>query len=366
MVQNGDWPVFTNESMNERIKISRGLIAVLAFLGAASAVAGASWRLKPLWSQGPGAKHNPVQFDRADNWNYPNINYFRYARLKGSSAPLRYADGSVISENGDYRLSSNWEYHGAPSDHPQYGEAGEIRLDAHEVLETKHGRLFLHKGGQGYAQASNVPYGHVLESDLQFPDLIDVHRPRELPPEYGIPSLVPGTRYEWDHEKRNGRGCEPVDDPQFHLRFRIRPMGTPDALPEGWQYKPGEEGAPYFAKYADAGSRMGEGTEPYAYLLWSWLHRGDGRTTSPGGGMVRALIKDGQHFLRCPIQQIDSIAYGRNSNEEVGRVTAVYGKTRASENGPWIYGWAVYSHQAKKPDGSYGEPVYHMEVCLDC
>jgi hypothetical protein len=88
--------------------------------------------------------------------------------------------------------------------------------------------------------------------------------------------------------------------------------------------------------------------------------RGDGVTTSPGGGMVRALLRDGQPFYRCAVRPIDGIAWAPGSTREAGRVTAVYGKTRASEDGPWVYGWTVFSHRPKRADGSYGPEILHM------
>ncbi|MDB4888263.1 MAG: hypothetical protein JWL61_118 [Gemmatimonadetes bacterium] len=88
--------------------------------------------------------------------------------------------------------------------------------------------------------------------------------------------------------------------------------------------------------------------------------RGDEVTTSPGGGMVRALIRDGQPFYRCAVRPIDGIAWAPGTTTEAGRVTAVYGKTRASEDGPWVYGWTVFSHRRKLADGGYGPAIVHM------
>jgi hypothetical protein len=76
--------------------------------------------------------------------------------------------------------------------------------------------------------------------------------------------------------------------------------------------------------------------------------------------MVRSIMRDGQPFYRCAVRPIDGVAWARGSDREVGRVTAVYGKTRASADGPWVYGWAIYSHRAKLADGGFGPPVLHM------
>ena len=145
----------------------------------------------------------------------------------------------------------------------------------------------------------------------------------------------------------------------FSYRIKIRPQGEPGELPETWQYKPNQTSS-RFNKYADAGAEQGDRSEHYAYLLWSWLHRGDGETKSPGGGMVRTILRDGQSFHRCAVASIDSIAYAPGTSKEVGRVTAIYGKTRTSANGPWLYGWTIHSHRRKTSSG-YGPRVFHLE-----
>jgi hypothetical protein len=178
------------------------------------------------------------------------------------------------------------------------------------------------------------------------------------PPEYGTPSKIPGTN-SWDWERRNGVGCEAPGD--FDYLVHIVPQGSPDELPADWQYKPDATSSRY-NKYADAGAEQAEGTAHHAYLSWSWLHMGDGVTTSPGGGQVRVLLQDGQVFERCAVESIDSIAYAKGSSEEAGRVTAIYGRTRASERSPWVYGWTIHSHRSLLSDGSYSPRVYHFLV----
>ena len=304
------------------------------------------------------ASANARADDSADNWNFPNDNYYACANLKGATAPMRYEDFSLVSATGDYLVRNDWTYDKPYNLEKGYCEPGQVRLDAHEMLRTTHGLIVFHKGGQGYGP-SWVPYGYLSIDDLQDGAAISPQRPLDLPPSYGAPSAISGTD-SWDWEHRNGRGCAPsgIDRYQMH----IIPQESPDAIPSTWQYKPKQTSA-RFNKYADAGPEQSEGTAHYGYLMWSWLTKGDGVTTSPGGGMVRSLIKEGQPFFRCHVQMIDSKAYARSSTAEIGRVTAMYGKTRASTDGPWIYGWAIYSHRAALPEGGYGPAVLHVTAC---
>lgn len=71
----------------------------------------------------------------------------------------------------------------------------------------------------------------------------------------------------------------------------------------------------------------------------------------------------GQPFYRCGVESIDSIAYAAGSNTEVGRVTAIYGKTRAGDGGPWVYGWTLHSHRARRSDGTYEPRVFLLTTC---
>ena len=306
-------------------------------------------------SPAPGAE----TLESADLWNYPNRNYFRCVVLKGDSTRLLFEDGQPVGRPGEYEVrTSATRYKGAPGGADMADrmscQPGQIRLDAHEALLTKRGLLHFHKGGQGYSDA-RVPYGHIAAADIVGGEEVATQRPLSLPTEWGAPSAA--RNGGWDDQHRNGRGCEPAPGEEY--RITLVPQGSPDALPNDWQYKPGQTGSRY-AKYADAGPEQGAGTAHYAYLVWSWMLRGDGVTKSGGGGMVRALMRDGQPFHRCAVRPIDGIAYAPGTATEAGRVTAVYGKTRASADGPWVYGWAIYSHRRKLADGGYGPAILHM------
>jgi hypothetical protein len=318
-----------------------------------------SARSSALSAQSLATSRASTELESADLWNYPNRNFFRCIVLKADSTPLLFEDGKPVGKRGEYEVRMSAASYQGKTDGPDAVDRmsckpGQLRLDAHEALRTSRGLLQFHKGGQGYSD-SRVPYGHIATTDIVDGDRIQTQRPLSQPTEWGAPSAMSGGG--WDAEHRNGRGCEPA--PGMDFRITIVPPGSADALPTEWQYKPNQKGSRY-AKYADAGPEQGTGTKHYAYLVWSWLLRGDGVTTSPGGGMVRALIRDGQPFSRCAVRPIDGIAYAPGTTTEVGRVTAVYGKTRASEDGPWVYGWTVFSHRRKLADGGYGPAIVHM------
>ena len=307
----------------------------------------------------PGdASRTVTTYDSADDWNYPNDNYFACVTLKNSSAPMRHEDFSLVSSTGGYLVYDTLTYKDSYDLEKGYCSPGQVRLDAKELLQTDSGRVYLHKGGGGYSH-NTVPYGHLWIADIASGTAPSPLVPSSNPPEYGAPSAIPGTN-SWDWTKRNGRGCASSGDYDYYMH--IVEQGSSDELPPDWQYKPNQTSSRY-NKYADAGPEQGDGTEHYAYLVWSWLTKGDGVTTSPGGGMVRALIKDGQVFHRCAVNSINSKAYASGTSTEVGRVTAIYGKTRASASAPWVYGWVIHSHQPKLPDGSYGARVFHVTAC---
>lgn len=299
-------------------------------------------------------------YDDADNWNYPNDNYFACVTLKNPTAPMRHEDFSLVSASGGYTVSNTLGYDGAYDLEKGFCHAGEVRLDAKEILQTTQGRIYLHKGGGGYDE-NRVPYGHLWIADIKSGTAPSPLVPASNPPEYGAPSAIPGTN-SWDWNKRNGRGCAATGDYDYYMH--VTQQGTAEELPPDWQYKPNQTTSRY-NKYADAGAEQAEGTEHYAYLLWSWLTKGDGVTTSPGGGMVRSLIREGQVFHRCGVASINSVAYASGTSTVVGRVTAIYGKTRASSDGPWVYGWTIHSHQPLLADGTYGPRVFHVIACPD-
>ncbi|HSU57084.1 MAG TPA: hypothetical protein VLT36_23790 [Candidatus Dormibacteraeota bacterium] len=307
-------------------------------------------------------------YESADNWNFPNDNYWVCGVLKNATAPTRYSDGSLVNGGVGYNVDTNHSTCECGS--------GWVRFDLHELIPffdgVKTNWLAFHKGGQGYS-SPQLPYGHLLLDDVAILDgALDCSSTKDVPhrgdpgaglaqvqgqpPEYGAPSWVSSTG-QWDSTHRNGRGGSPVDPTRYAVK--VVPHGATNELPADWQYKPNVTSSRY-NKYADDGPEFGDGTAHYALLTWSWLMKGDGVTTSGGGGMVRALLRDGQEFYRCPVKAINGVAYGYNSNQVVGEVTAIYVKTRASGAGPWLYGWMISAHRAKLPDGSFGPTIDHI------
>jgi hypothetical protein len=310
-------------------------------------------------------------YDSADNWNFPNDNYWVCGKLKKASAPVRYSDGSLVNGGAGYDVSADGSTRECGADW--------IRFDLHEILEvfdgTKTNYLAFHKGGQGYSPAT-MTYGHILLDDIaSFEGAVaGVSSAKNVPqrgaegagspqvcgkpPEYGAPSWDPEAK-RWNLTRRNGRGCDPIEPTIYAVK--LVPRGSPDDIPESWQYKPNMTSS-RFNKYADAGPDLGDGSSHFAYLCWSWMHRGDGMTINRGGGMVRALLRDGQEVRRCPVKPIRSVAYVKGSNKVAGEVTAVYVKTRASAFAPWLYGWMIASHRARLADGTFGPAVNHLIV----
>ena len=99
--------------------------------------------------------------------------------------------------------------------------------------------------------------------------------------------------------------------------------------------------------YGDPGADQGDRHDVhYSYLLWSFL---DAR----GGGMVRALLAEGQVVWPCAVDPLELPAYD-NEGGVNGAVTGRYVATEVA--GGWLYGWMAWSHRSGDAD-----PVAHAE-----
>ena len=212
--------------------------------------------------------------------------------LAVDEAPLRYPDGTPTG----FALSPRLRF--ADGRCPD----GTVRLDHHEVLDSRAGPLVFHRGGRGYADAANVKYGH-----LALADLAD-----------GPGPPVPAGQ---------GRGGPAPNAPEAGpVVVRVR------SIPVALRYKP-LRGASWM-HYGDPGADQGDRHDVhYTYLLWSFL---DAR----GGGMVRALLRDGARLQPCDVPARRVPAYdpeGRVAGEVVG----AYVRTQEG-----LYGWTVWEHRA--------------------
>ena len=103
--------------------------------------------------------------------------------------------------------------------------------------------------------------------------------------------------------------------------------------------------------YGDPAAGQGKrGDIHYSVLCWSWLN-------ARGGGMVRALVRDGQVFHRCDVKAITFGSWNK-AGETNGEVVAVYGKTLQGND--WLFGWVIHSHRYDSA-GTTGETVLHLE-----
>jgi hypothetical protein len=318
-----------------------------------------------------------TNYQSADLWNFPSDNYWVCATLKTGSAHLRYSDGSLQdSTSNAYDVNSSFIS-------SQCG-SGWARLDYREIVYVRNAngdivmRLAWHKGGQDY-NSPQPAYGYLSFDDIATFDGIPAvtgqwdncplrgkphaGEPQVVgqPLEYGSPSWDSSIPI-WDWTHRNGVGIEPTDPTMYTVK--VIPQGSTNELSQTWQYKPGTTSSNY-DKYADGGAEYGSHKVHYAWLVWSWLFRGDGVTKNGGGGQMRSCLRNGQEFYRCPVKSIPSLAYAYNSSTITGEVTAWYVKTRTKSNGnigPWIYGWMIASHRVKNSNGTYGPYINHFDI----
>jgi hypothetical protein len=308
---------------------------------------------------------NPANFNKTNTCT----------RLVNGSAPTRYADGTNVGSTYQLRNTQQWQS-------PCTSQLNPVWVDAQEKLQMASGnQLYFVHGGPRNALGHVVPYGHVSAGDL-----VTQFTPTNSGGSVGA-----------------GGSCTPLAGDRV-FQIKIDPAGTADSIPTDWQYKIGQTSADYH-KYQSIGEDQGDLGLPgslsarYGYLSWTWVMRttrgdtpssnqnpwtgpdahGNERATNSGGGVVRALLKQGQEFQRCSgIESINSLAWGQNatsSTDPIGRVRVIYGKTRLSSNGPWLYGWAIHSHQTKVPDGNpndgsyantWNGPISHMNCIANC
>lgn len=238
-----------------------------------------------------------------------------YVRPRLAELALRFPDGEPTGFALDARRLAFRDGRGVD---------GCLRLDFHELLDSPAGSLAFHRGGAGYADAQNVKYGHVALDEL-------LHPPRQPEPS-------------------GGHRGEPVELDGAPLVVRVR------SIPRAMHYKRPQDPPVGHSKrgarwlhYGDPGADQGERHDiHYSYLCWSWL---DAR----GGGMVRALLREGMTFLPAAVEPIRRPAWDEAGREN-GEVVGVYGAIELP--GGRLFGWAARSHRYDCDDR--GETVAHL------
>jgi hypothetical protein len=203
------------------------------------------------------------------------------------------------------------------------GQDGCVRLDYHERVASPAGDLAFHRGGNGFVDAQNVKYGHVAVADLA----ADPGRP--------VPS-------------GGGRGgaVKPAGDGEWVVRVRSIPPDLHYKRPQDTRM--GTNAGAKWLHYGDPAADQGDRHDiHYSYLLWSFL---DAR----GGGMVRALLREGQVVRPCDVRPLELPTYDGNGDVN-GSVTGRYVAVVVAEDVE-LYGWMVWSHRSGD-----ATPVAHAE-----
>ena len=233
----------------------------------------------------------------------------RYAALAAARIPLRYPDGQPTG----YELDRSIRLKDGTCQ-------GMARLDLHEVVDSPVGGLVFHRGGRGFEYPYEVKYGHVALSDL---------------------AVVPGLPIA-----SGGHRGSPVAVNGDDVTVAVR------SIPGEMHYKRPQDTRRHdnrgakFLHYGDPASDQGERHDVhYTYLLWSLPN-------VRGGGMVRALLRDGQVLSPCDARPVLMNSF--DSNGEVnGWVEGVY--VRLELDDAELFGWTIAAHALGD-----GETVAHL------
>ncbi|MGI9140915.1 MAG: hypothetical protein ACR2GJ_07400 [Gemmatimonadaceae bacterium] len=262
-------------------------------------------------------------------------------RLRNPSVALRYADGN---SSGFLLTEENLEpaNDGGGVWCPERGMA---RLDAREFVPgAGGGTMLFHRGGWGFAghdPGSAVHYGHLLASDI---DSVGVRFVRS-----DSVARIPGRpRGNWvsaptapwpgkGQQDGNGSACAAPSSRAYKVAVR--------SIPGDMNYLNSAQTAtiPY-AIYGSPSTDLGPAADRarrirYTILQWSWIN-------TRGGGVARALVKDGGKFFPCA--DVPPIVLASVSDAETktrtGWVQAMYGAIPTGGGG-LLYGWIVSAHR---------------------
>jgi len=200
---------------------------------------------------------------------------------------------------------------------------GELRLLRLEALRSEGERTYVRRGGCALPCV-------VRQATVHVPARAFTRRVRMLP-----------------RSARNGNG-EPVADCTEPVRTAPRAVGrelrrmyykTPAELRERANAgRSGGIGASW-SNYGDPGAtyRSPAGRRAhYNYLLWNLPRTHDGLL--PGGGIIRAILRQGQPLALCVGQRLTLPAFDRDG-EPNGEVRFAYGKVGA------IHGWVLLGYR---------------------
>lgn len=272
-------------------------------------------------------------------------------RLNRPMVALRYPDGTPSG------------FHLTPSVlQPQSGsgvwcpEAGLARLDAREIVTAEDGnKMFFHRGGWGFAgndPLSAVHYGHVRAEDIDTAGL-RFYRSDSVSSLPGVP------RGRWaaaQTEPWNGKGQQSGNGTPCRSLAKTPLRVNVQSIPADMQYLNSRQtGSIPYMIYGNPSGDLGPSADRtrgvrYTILQWSWIN-------VRGGGVARALVRDGTHFFSCsdvPAILLASVS-DATTKKQTGWVQAMYGAVRTGKNN-LIHGWIVSAHRR----GS--EPVVkHLE-----
>jgi len=272
-------------------------------------------------------------------------------RLRKPSVPLRYPDGTPSG----FTLSAGILEPQGGSGGVWCPERGMARLDAREIVQAADGEVMIfHRGGWGFVgddPLGAVHYGHLLASDIDSVGLKFVRSDSvgRLP---GTPrgTWVPAPTRPWSgkgQQAGNGTRCNAPSTP---LKVRVR------SIPADMNYLNSAQTStiPY-AIYGSPSTDLGPLADrargiKYTLLEWSWIN-------VRGGGVARALVKDGSEFYPCadvPPILLASVSDAK-TKRKTGWVQAVYGAIPTDVGENVLFGWIVSAHRHGTED-----PVMHL------
>jgi hypothetical protein len=260
-------------------------------------------------------------------------------QLRVPTAALRYADGTPTGFSLTSSILRPHAGNGVSCPDP-----GLARLDAREIVTGADGApMLFHRGGWGFSgddPASEVHYGHLLLSDID-PTGLRFERADSASRDTGAPASrwIPARTAPWmgqGQQAGNGTACDTLSATPSIVSVQ--------SIPGDMKYlNSAQTNAIPYTIYGDPSEDLGPAADRargirYTMLTWSWIN-------TRGGGVARALVRDGTPFRRCvdvPAIRLSSVADAQ-SQRTTGWVEAVYGAI-PSGNG-LLYGWLVARHQ---------------------